>query len=41
MAGSNRDAAQPRHHRSEIISPVEPVFEIGEVAGSMLVATAR
>ena len=35
---SNCDAAEPRHHRGEIISPVEPVFEFGEVAGYMLVA---
>src|ERR1700752_2690238 len=35
---SNCDVAEPRHHRSEIVSPVEPVFEFGEVAGYMLVA---
>ena len=33
---SNCDVAEPRHHSSEIISPVEPVFEFGEVAWYML-----
>src|ERR1700758_48036 len=35
---SNCDVAEPRHHSGEIESPVEPVFEFGEVAGYVLVA---
>ena len=34
---SDGDVAEPRHHGGEIVSPVEPVFEFGEVAGDMLV----
>src|SRR5882724_8554602 len=34
---SDGDVAKPRHHGGEIVSPVEPVFEFGEVAGHMLV----
>jgi hypothetical protein len=36
--GSNCDVAELRHHGGEIVSPVEAVFEFGEVAGDMLVA---
>jgi hypothetical protein len=28
---------EPRHHGGEIVAPVEPLFEFGEVAGHMLV----
>src|SRR5260370_33953088 len=35
--GSVGDIAEARHHGSEMVSPVEPVFEFGEVAGDMLV----
>src|SRR5204862_6651091 len=35
--GSEGDVGEPRHHRGEIVAPVEPVFEFGEVAGHMLV----
>src|SRR5216684_2245137 len=35
---SDGDVAEPRHHGGEIVSPVEPVFEFGEVAGHMLVS---
>src|SRR5262252_8505306 len=34
---SEGDVAEPRHHGGEIVAPVEPVFEFGEVAGHMLV----
>src|SRR5215813_3703200 len=34
---SEGDVGEPRHHRSEIVAPVEPVFEFGELAGYMLV----
>src|SRR5260370_16219214 len=34
---SDGDIAEPRHHGGEIVSPVESVFEFGEVAGDMLV----
>src|SRR5712691_914899 len=34
---SDGDIAEPRHHGGEIVSPVEPVFEFGEVSGDMLV----
>src|SRR5437868_9433603 len=35
--GSEGDVGEPRHHRGEIVAPVEPVFEFGEVTGHMLV----
>src|SRR5437667_5188634 len=31
------DIGEPRHHRGEIVAPIEAVFEFGEVAGHMLV----
>src|SRR5438105_3565148 len=34
---SEGDVGDPRHHRGEIVAPVEPVFEFGEVTGHMLV----
>src|SRR6267142_3795256 len=34
---SEGDEGEPRHHRGEIVAPVEAVFEFGEVAGHMLV----
>src|SRR5512133_2450272 len=34
---SEGDVGEPRHHGGEIVAPVEPVFEFGEVAGHMLV----
>src|SRR5215510_9179373 len=34
---SEGDVGEPRHHRGEIVAPVEPVFEFGELAGHMLV----
>ena len=34
---SEGDVGEPRHHGGEIIAPIEPVFEFGEVAGHMLV----
>ena len=36
--GSGCDEAEPWHHGGEIVSPVEPVFEFGKVAGHVLVA---
>src|SRR5947207_15353680 len=35
--GSEGDVGEPRHHRGEIVAPIEPVFEFGKVAGHMLV----
>src|SRR5438067_7735425 len=35
--GSEGDVVEPRHHRGEIVAPIEPVFEFGEVAWHMLV----
>src|SRR5207237_10672400 len=34
---SEGDIGEPRHHRGEIVAPIEAVFEFGEVAGHMLV----
>src|ERR1700692_5072581 len=35
--GSDGGEAEPWHHGGEIVSPVEAVFEFGEVAGHVLV----
>jgi hypothetical protein len=35
---SEGDVAEARHHGGEIVSPVEPVFEFGEIAGYVLVS---
>src|SRR6201984_3886403 len=35
--GSDCDIAEARHHGGEIVSAVEAVLELGEVAGCMLV----
>src|SRR5947208_16201690 len=34
---SEGDIGEPRHHRGEIVAPIEAVFEFGEGAGHMLV----